>query len=83
MKEKAMSCSRILTSGHDMSTFPGCKEYRVFRDSEQTEKLWIFEVWENAHVHKKSLEDPVIKSQIEQAMPLIASFAEHHTLLQV
>lgn len=72
----------LLKSGHDMNNFPGCKEYRVYRDHENKEKLWIFEIWESDSLHKASLNDPVIKSQIGKAMPLIANFSEHFTLLE-
>lgn len=72
----------ILKSGHDMNTFPGCREYRIFQDVSLKEKLWIFETWDSEEAHKASLSDPVIQGQIAQAMPLIASFAEHVQLLE-
>jgi quinol monooxygenase YgiN len=78
---KADELLAILKSGHDMNSFPGCQEYRVFMDSADNNKLWIFESWDSAEAHKESLNDPIIKEQIVKAMPLIASFAEHFTLL--
>jgi len=73
----------ILTSGHDMNCFPGCREYRLFKDSENQDKLWIFEAWDNPEAHKESLNDEIIKTQIEKAMPLIESFGENITLVEV
>ncbi len=81
-KGKENELLTILNGGHDMNNFPGCQEYRVYQDATQKEMLWIFEVWDTVDAHKKSLEDPVIKNQISQAMPLIESFPHHFTLLK-
>lgn len=51
----------IITSGHDMSTFPGCRKNRVFGDSEDAYMLWIFETWDSKEVHEALVADPVIK----------------------
>lgn len=72
----------ILTA-HDMNTFPGCLTYRVFRDPDEKEKLWIFEEWTSEADHTNSLNDPAIRSSIEKAMPLIASFPHHFKLIPV
>lgn len=79
---KSEELLEILLSGHDMNEFPGCREYRVFMDAEDSNKLWIFETWDSYEAHQASLLDDVIRGQIEKAMPLIASFGEHHTLLE-
>lgn len=80
-QDKVDELLAVLKGGHDMSDFPGCREYRVFRDADNKDKLWIFEVWDSPEAHKNSLNDPIIKGQIEKAMPLIASFGDHFTLL--
>jgi quinol monooxygenase YgiN len=72
----------ILTE-HSMDSFPGCLTYRIFRDPDQKEKVWIFEEWEKEEDHKNSLNNPSIREAIERAMPLIESFPHHYKLIPV
>ena len=53
---------------------PGCYSYIVATDPEDAERIWITEVWDSSDNHRASLKLPEVKSAIERAMPLIASF---------
>lgn len=68
---------------HSMDAFPGCLVYRVFRDPDQKEMIWIFEEWESEEAHKNSLTVPSIREAIERAMPLIACFPHQYRLIPV
>ena len=56
------------------TAMPGCYSYVVATDPEDAERIWITEVWDNSENHRASLKLPQVKSAIERAMPLIASF---------
>jgi quinol monooxygenase YgiN len=68
---------------HSMDRYPGCLTYRIFRDPEQKEKIWIFEEWKSEEDHKNSLNDPSIRDAIRRAMPLIESFPHQYKLIPV
>jgi quinol monooxygenase YgiN len=53
---------------------PGCLSYVVALDPADADAIWVTEVWDNAESHKASLSIPAVKTTIEKAMPLIASF---------
>lgn len=66
----------LLESVGDM---PGCLSYVVARDPKDADAIWITEVWSDEASHKASLAIPAVKNAIALAMPLIKTFAEHHT----
>lgn len=66
----------ILLDG--IGQLPGCRSYVVAEDPTDPDGVWITEVWDSAEAHEESLTLPAVKRAIERAMPLIASFAEHH-----
>lgn len=56
---------------------PGCKSYVIALDPTDADSLWITEVWVNQESHKASLSLPEVRSAIEKAKPLIASFGDY------
>lgn len=63
---------RLLLQG--MDEMPGCISYIVSEDAADSRVLWVVEVWDSEHSQKSSLELPVVKDSIREAMPMIAAF---------
>lgn len=59
-----------------VSGMPGCLSYVVARDSEDTEALWVSEVWESKEAHETSLSLPSVQEAISKGRPMIAGFGE-------
>jgi quinol monooxygenase YgiN len=53
---------------------PGCRSYVVAIDPADADTIWVTEAWDSAEAHKASLAIPAVKSAIERALPLIATF---------
>lgn len=68
---------------HSMDAYPGCLTYRIFRDPDQKEMIWIFEEWNSEEDHKNSLSDPSIREAIGRTMPLIESFPHQYKLIPI
>jgi len=59
-----------------VSGMPGCLSYVVANDSEDSDALWISEVWESKEAHEASLSLPSVREAISKGRPLIAGFGE-------
>lgn len=64
----------ILLEG--VSGMPGCLSYVVAKDPDDTNALWITEVWDSQGSHEASLSLPSVQQAIAQGRPLIAGFGE-------
>lgn len=53
---------------------PGCRSYVVAEDLQDSDTLWITEVWIDAEHHAASLELPEVQAAISAGRPLIAGF---------
>lgn len=62
----------ILLDGTD--AMPGCLAYIVAEDVEDTDAIWITEVWTDEASHKASLALPAVRAAIAKGRPLIAGF---------
>ena len=60
----------------DVGALPGCRSFVVAHDPEDTDALWITEVWDTKADWEASLEIPRVKASIEVALPLIRDFGE-------
>lgn len=56
----------------EMQDVNGCLCYIVGQGAENTDDIWVYEVWKDAEAHQASLQLPVFEKLIEQARPLIA-----------
>mgnify|MGYP003388552454 CR=1 FL=1 len=65
----------ILLEGID--AMPGCLSYVVARDVNDSDAIWVTEVWDSAESHQGSLTLPSVKAAIAKARPLIAAFQDH------
>ena len=54
---------------------PGCLSYVIALDPDDSDALWITEVWENKESHSASLALPAVKAAIATGRPLIAGFS--------
>lgn len=57
---------------------PGCLSYVVARGPNDSDALWVTEVWESEAAHKASLALPAVRNAIAKGRPLIASFDARH-----
>ncbi len=59
---------------------PGCIQYIVSKDSNDDDAIWITEVWKDQESHQGSMSLPNVREAITKGKPLIANFAERHTI---
>jgi quinol monooxygenase YgiN len=59
-----------------VSGMPGCLSYVVAKDRNDSDSIWVTEVWDEQESHKASLSLPSVKRAMSQGKPLIASFGE-------
>lgn len=59
-----------------VSGMPGCLSYVVARDLEDTDALWVSEVWKSKEAHERSLALPSVREAILKGRPMIAGFGE-------
>ena len=64
----------ILLEG--VADMPGCLSYIVAKDVDDTDAIWITEVWDSQESHAASLELPVVRQAIALGKPLIADFGD-------
>lgn len=55
---------------------PGCLSYVVAADVEDSDVLWVTEVWESEEKHQASLSLPAVRDAMERGRPLIADVGE-------
>lgn len=70
----------LLAGTQDM---PGCLSYVIARDSEDTNALWITEVWESQDKHTESLALPSVQQAIAEGKPMIEGFGERFETMPV
>jgi quinol monooxygenase YgiN len=64
----------ILLDG--VADMPGCLSYIVAKDLDDTDAIWITEVWESQASHAESLALPLVQQAITLGKPLIADFGD-------
>jgi quinol monooxygenase YgiN len=62
----------ILLEGTD--AMPGCLSYIVASDPEDSDALWVTEVWDTPESHRASLTLPAVQAAIAKGRSLIAGF---------
>jgi quinol monooxygenase YgiN len=67
----------------DLEDFEACLLYLVSQEVENPDVVWVTEVWVDSESHSASLENPHVRSVIEQALPLLAGPPEALHLLPV
>lgn len=75
--------SVLAEAARAMETYPGCSEYRVFKDASDAGVIWVFEVWESEEAHAACLKDPVVLEAVGRGMPLIDGVPHQHKLMPI
>ncbi|MDP2528412.1 MAG: putative quinol monooxygenase [Candidatus Palauibacterales bacterium] len=60
------------------AAMPGCLSYVVAEDAEDSDALWVTEVWDREASHAASLSLPSVQAGIQEGKPLIAGFGDRH-----
>ncbi len=55
---------------------PGCLSYIVAKDPEDSNAIWVTEVWDSQTSHKASLSLPSVQEAMAKGRPLIAAFGD-------
>ncbi|MEJ8800689.1 putative quinol monooxygenase [Pontibacter sp. H249] len=75
--------SILLQASKLVSTAKGCHLYLVSKDAQNSDSIWITEVWDSKEDHDNSLQLDGVGSLISQAIPLLASKPEKGLELEV
>ena len=69
---KSNELSQILLEASKLvSTAKGCKLYVVAKDEQDTDAVYVTEIWESKEDHDHSLNMPGVRELIMRAMPLL------------
>ena len=62
----------LMAAAQGMRANDACLLYLVSRSPEDSDVIWVTEVWTSKEAHDASLEDADVKAAIQRARPLIA-----------
>lgn len=68
----AAELASILVEG--VAGMPGCLSYVVARDHDDSDSIWVTEVWDSQESHEASLSLPSVQEAIAKGRPLILGF---------
>ncbi len=54
---------------------PGCLSYVVARDPQDSDRLWVSQVWKDESSYRDALTTPALRSHLARGVPLIASIS--------
>ena len=69
-------CNILLKAAEQVAQLPGCRQYLVFQDLADADKICVAEIWENREAHAASLQIPEVLALIQSARPIIAGFSD-------
>ena len=61
----------------------GCSMYIVSVDSSDTDKLWVYEVWDSKEDHANSLNIEAVRNLIGKAIPLLKGKPERGIEMEI
>jgi quinol monooxygenase YgiN len=73
----------LLDASQLVSTAKGCRLYLISRDENETDTVWVTEVWDSKQDHDESLKVAGVRELISNAMPLLDGMPEKGQELQV
>ena len=73
----------LLEASKLVSEAKGCVLYVVALDAENSDTVWVTEVWDSKEDHDNSLKSDDVRQLISRAMPLLAGPPEKGTLTRV
>ena len=59
-----------------MEDVSGCKQYILYEDAVDDEKIWVTEIWESKEAHDESLTRTDVRAIIARAIPLLKETPE-------
>jgi quinol monooxygenase YgiN len=62
----------LLEAANEMKHLENCQCYIVGTNDDESDNVYVFEVWDNEEAHKASLTMPVFQNLIKKAKPIIA-----------
>ena len=62
---------------------PGCISYVIAKDTDDTNAIWVTEVWDTQENHQNSLSLPSVQDAIARGRYLIAGFGERFETVPV
>lgn len=66
--------AKILIQASDMMTnHPTCRLYMVSQTPDNSDHIWVTEVWDSKQAHDDSLQIDGVRDLISQALPLLAT----------
>jgi quinol monooxygenase YgiN len=65
----------LLQAAETLRANADCRVYMISRDADDSDRVWVTEVWTDEATHDASLEDERVRALIKQAMPLIEGMA--------
>ena len=71
----------ILLGG--VSGMPGCLSYVVAKDRNDSDSIWVTEVWDSQESHQASLSLPSVQRAMSRGKPLIAAFGERFETIPI
>ncbi|WNJ17751.1 putative quinol monooxygenase [Pontibacter sp. G13] len=63
----------LLQAAELMRSADGCQLYAVGQSPDQSDTIWVMEIWDSQEAHDQSLGLPGVRELIGQAMPLLAA----------
>jgi quinol monooxygenase YgiN len=70
----------LLEAAEQTRDAPGCEVWIVSTSPEDTDSIWVTEVWRSEADHAASLTGEETREMIARAMPLIAGFGDRYVL---
>lgn len=64
--------SVLLQAADLMATAPGCHLYVIGKDTQDSDLIWINEIWDSKQAHDDSLNIPGCRELISRAIPILA-----------
>jgi quinol monooxygenase YgiN len=70
----------LLEAAKEMNTLETCHVYIVGVNDEESDNVYVYEVWDSEEAHKASLSLPVFQTLIQKARPIIAGLKSYPAL---
>ncbi|MDX5435579.1 MAG: antibiotic biosynthesis monooxygenase [Pontibacter sp.] len=73
----------LLQASKLVATAQGCQLYLVSQSPNDTDTVWVTEVWDSKTDHDNSLQVPGVRELISQAMPILAGMPQKGQELEI
>jgi len=73
----------LLEASKSMKKVDDCELYVVSLDDDNTDSIYVYEVWSDEHAHRASLSMEVSQTLIQKAKPIIVGVEKINTSLPI